>query len=126
MALSATPSGDGVVRIPGIDQLEAFGIASVNVGSTGTLEVLADTGIATLPLEVTVCQTNPTDGVCLETPADSVTSESLSQDFQTHTVFARATGDVPLDPAANRIRLVFLEGGVVRGITSVAVTTDAQ
>jgi hypothetical protein len=40
-------------------------------------------------------------------------------------VFVTATGDVPFDPANNRINVVATDGGaVVRGAGSVAVTTQ--
>ncbi len=46
-------------------------------------------------------------------------------DTPTFGIFATATGDVPFDPAKNRIFVQFKDGGgAVRGGTSVAVQTQ--
>jgi hypothetical protein len=47
-----------------------------------------------------------------------------TQQVVTYAVFAQATGAIPFDPAGKRIFLRLASGGVVRGATSVAVTTD--
>ena len=42
----------------------------------------------------------------------------------TFAVFVQGSGNVPFDPAANRIFVRFSSGGVTRGSTSVAVRTQ--
>ena len=124
VAIGATPSGDGVLRLPGSTGVHAFGTAAVNIGATGTITATADTGGVSLPLTLTLCQTNPDTGGCLAPPAASVSSSVGNQQVATYAVFAQATGAIAFDPSANRIFLRLSSGGVVRGGTSVAVTTE--
>ena len=124
VAIGATPSGDGVLHIPGSTGIHAFGASAVNIGATGTITATADTGGVSLPLTLTLCQTNPGTGGCLAPPAASVSSSIGNQQVATYAVFAQATGAIAFDPSANRIFLRLSSGGVVRGGTSVAVTTE--
>ena len=124
VAIGATPSGDGVLRVPGSTGIHAFGASAVNIGATGTITATADTGGVSLPLTLTLCQTNPGTGGCLAPPAASVSSSIGNQQVATYAVFAQATGAIAFDPSANRIFLRLSSGGVVRGGTSVAVTTQ--
>jgi hypothetical protein len=120
VAIGATSSGDGVLRLPGSTGVHAFGTASVNIGATGTITATADTGGVSLPLTLTLCQTNPGTGGCLAPPAASVSSSVGNQQVATYAVFAQATGAIAFDPSANRIFLRLSSGGVVRGGTSPA------
>lgn len=124
IAIGATQSGDGVLRIPGSNGIHAFGTAAVNIGASGSITATADTGGVTLPITLTVCQTNPVTGVCLSAPTASVTSTVNGNESATYTVFAQASGAIPFDPAGKRIFLRLSSGGVVRGATSVALTTQ--
>ena len=100
----------------------AFAVASVNVGATGTITVSADTGEAVLPLALSLCQTNPANGSCLAPPAKSVTLNMTGSATPTFSVFLSVSGEIPLDPAVNRIFVYFGDGsGNTRGLTSVAV-----
>ena len=58
------------------------------------------------------------------TPASSTTNTLANNDSATYAVFAQATGAIPFDPANRRIFLRLSSGGIVRGATSVAVTTQ--
>jgi hypothetical protein len=125
IALSATVSGDGIVDIPGANGAFAFAVASVNIGSSSPITVSADTGSATLSETNTICQSNPSNGACLATPAASVTTTINTNDTPTFSVFVTGTGTVPFDPANNRVFVRFKDaGGVTRGSTSVAVRTQ--
>jgi len=62
VALAATSSNDGIVDIPGTNGTGAFAVATVNVGAGGTITASADTGSATLPVNISLCQTNPLTG----------------------------------------------------------------
>ena len=118
IAMAATPTGDGILRLPGLSGSAAFSVATVNVGSSLTLsDIVVDTG--SLPLVATICQTNPATGICLTSPAASVQTSITAGASPTFAIFVTATGPVPLDPAANRIGIDI--GGF--GSTSVAVTT---
>jgi hypothetical protein len=125
VALAATLTGDGILDLPGVAGANAFAVATVNVGANGNITVSADTGDATLPMSVFVCQTNPVSGLCLAPPASSVTTTIDADATPTFSVFAIGDGVVPFDPANNRIFVAFRDGGgVVRGSTSVAVRTQ--
>ena len=125
VALAATLSNDGIVEVSGTG---VFAVATVNVGASGTIIVSADTGNAVLPVSISVCETNPISGACLAPPvsaAGSVTTQIDSGETSTFAFFVAASGNVPLDPAVNRIFVRFKDsGGAVRGATSVAVQTQ--
>ena len=123
VALAATPTGDGIVNLPGDTGANAFAVATVNVGSQGMITVSADTGSATLPVVLFVCETNAT-GACLSPPASSVTTTIAAGATPTFSIFVTGTGTVPFDPANNRVFVRFRNAnGATRGSTSVAVQT---
>jgi len=125
VALSATPTGDGIVALPGSLGANAFAVATVNVGSQDTITVSADTGTATVPVSLSVCESNPATGECLSAAAASVTSSIDAGATPTFSVFVTGSGTVPFDPATNRIFVRFRDAGdVTRGSTSVAVRTE--
>jgi hypothetical protein len=122
VALAATPTGDGIAIIPGVTGIGVFSVASVNVGTAGTISVSADTGGAALPVSVAVCETNPGNGACLQDPAAVVESQMAANGSATFSFFVQANGSVTFDPAANRVFARFRDAtGGVRGSTSVAV-----
>jgi hypothetical protein len=122
IALGDTPSHDGILTLASVG---AFGIATVNVGASGLITVTPDTGSVTLPLSLTVCQTDPATAACLAPPAPSVTTQIEAAATPTFSIFADATGPIPFDPATNRLFVRFTDaGGVTRGATSVAVCTQ--
>lgn len=86
VAQAETVSGDGISIIPPREQLGFFSVASVNVGSPGTLEVTAR-GTGTQPTALFICQTDPLTGVCLEPPALSATTTVGALDTPTYAVF---------------------------------------
>jgi hypothetical protein len=72
IAPAATASGDGILQIPGTTGgAAAFAVASINVGAGGTLTASTDFGGAELPVNATLCQTDPASGQCLAPPAVS-------------------------------------------------------
>jgi uncharacterized protein GlcG (DUF336 family) len=126
VALAATATNDGIVHLPGDSGSGAFALASVNVGATGVLTISADTGTAGLPLALTLCQTNPTNGQCLAAPSTTLNSTIDSGATPTFSVFAKGSGDIPFAPATSRVFVRFTDTtGAVRGSTSVAVQTDS-
>jgi len=125
VALAATVTNDGIVNIPGASGTGAFAVATVNVGATGTITASADTGNATLPVNISLCQTNPANGQCISAISASVTAQININATPTFAIFVQGHGNVPFDPAANRIFVRFKEAGAVtRGSTSVAVRTQ--
>jgi hypothetical protein len=125
VALAATTTNDGIVNIPGTSGTGAFAVATVNVGAIGTITGSADTGNATLPLNIALCQTDPATGQCISAIDSTVTTTINANATPTFGIFVQGNGNVPFDPAANRIFVRFKDGGnVTRGSTSVAVRTQ--
>ena len=122
IAVVATPSGDGIVNLPGSLGANAFAVATANVGTGGTITATADTGGAPLPVILFLCESNPATGECLSAPATSVTTSINAGATPTFSVFVNGNGFVSQDLANNRIFVRFQDaGGVTRGSTSVAV-----
>jgi hypothetical protein len=129
---SATPVPDiiavaalagGILDVPD-GSSAAFAVATADVGAAGSLTVAADTGSATLPLTLTICETVPATGACMVAPAPSVATSITAGGTNSYGVFAAASGTVPFAPAGNRVFLRFRDSaGVIRGETSVAIRT---
>ena len=125
VALAATTTNDGIVNVPGTNGTGAFAVATVNVGASGNITASADTGSATLPVNISLCQTNPATGQSISVIGPSVTTQINANATPTFGIFVQGKGNVPFDPAANRIFVRFKDGGnVTRGSTSVAVRTQ--
>jgi aldose sugar dehydrogenase len=125
VALAATTSNDGILNIPGATGTGAFAVATANVGAAGSITASADTGGASIPVNLFVCQTNPATGACLAEPASTTITTINAGATLTFAVFVQGNGNVPFDPAGNRIFVRFKDGGgVIRGSTSVAVRTQ--
>jgi hypothetical protein len=123
VTLAAT--NGGIVEIPGVTGIGAFAVATVNLGATGTITASADTGAATLPVNITLCETTPSTGACISAIGPTVTTTINANGTPTFGIFVEGNGNVPFDPAANRIFVRFRDaGGVTRGSTSVAVRTQ--
>jgi hypothetical protein len=125
MALAATRTNDGVVNIPGPNGTGDFAVATLNTGTGGIITVSADTGSASLPLVVSLCQTNPASGQCISAIGPTVITTINANAMPTFGIFVTGSDHVPYDPAANRIFVRFIDqGSVTRGSTSVAVRTQ--
>ena len=125
VALGATLTNDGIVNIPGTTGTGVFAVVTVNVGVSSNITASADTGGASLPLNISLCQTNPTTGACLSPPASSVTTTINANATPTFGIFVAGTGSVAFNPATNRIFVRFKDSAAVtRGPTSVAVRTQ--
>jgi hypothetical protein len=125
LALAATTTNDGIVNIPGTTGTGAFAVATVNVGAGGSITASADTGSASLPVNISLCQTDPATGQCISAVGSSATTQINANETPTFGIFVAGNGPVPFDPATNRIFVRFkVGGGVTRGSTSVAVRTQ--
>jgi len=126
IALVATLSQNGVMELSGNSGF--FTSASINVGSAAMITVSADTGAATLPLALSLCQTDPVTSACINPTVpstDPVIVEIAEGGTPTFAVFASASDPIALDPANSRVFLYFSdELGEVRGATSVAVANE--
>ena len=125
VALAATAMNDGILHITGTSGSGAFAVATVNVGAGASITATANTGAASLPLAISLCQTDPASGQCTSSVGSSVTTTINAGATPTFAIFATASGLVPFDPANNRIFVIFSDaGGTVCGSTSVAVQTQ--
>ena len=124
VALGAT--GDpGIVDIPGTAGTGVFAVATVNVGAGGSMTVSADTGGISLPVSISLCQTDPATGACLGAPAGNVITQINAGDTPTFGIFVTGVDAVPFAPASNRVFVRFKAAdGSIRGATSVAVRTQ--
>ena len=122
IALAATATNDGTVHLA--NGVGAFAVATDNVGSDGTLTVSVDTGSATLPVSLSICQTTSV-GQCLAPPAASVPVDFAAGATPTFSVFASSSGAIAFSPGASRVFVRFEDSASVsHGSTSVAVTTN--
>jgi hypothetical protein len=125
IALVATASNDGILHIPGASASGAFAVATDNIGAGAAITAAPVLSASSLPLTVTVCQTNPGSGQCLAPPAASATATVNSGDTPTFGFFATASAAIPFDPVNSRISCQFTDAtGVVHGSTSIAVETQ--
>jgi hypothetical protein len=124
VALAATVNNDGIANIPGAHGTGIFAVATVNVGAGARITGTADTSAGSPPVTIALCQTDPGQGICLQPPGSSVTTQIDGGQTPTFGVFVTGAGTVPFDPASNRVFVRFKDGtGVTRGTTSVAVRT---
>lgn len=134
LSASATPvpdvialaTGTGTVDIPAATGTAAFAVATVNVGTLGTITASADTGAVVLPqLSISICETDPATGVCISAVGPTVTTTIDAGATPTFALFLGSSGTIPFDPAVNRLRVLFTDAGqTVRGSTSVALMSD--
>jgi VCBS repeat-containing protein len=125
LSVSATASGDGIIRIPAIGRTGLMVAAAVNIGA-GPAPVTArvDTGAAQLPVTLQVCETDAA-GTCLA-PRASEVATNIGGAPAFFAVFVRGDGAVALDPANARAFLRFVDaGGVTQSATSAAITVPA-
>lgn len=124
VALAATPTNDGVLRVNGTGSAGAFVVASVNLGVSAPITVSVDTGDIALPILMQICQTNPTTGACLSPPAATATTTIAGNATPTFGLFVTANSALPFFPANVRAFVRFKEAsGKTRGGTSVALST---
>jgi len=98
-----------------------FAVATSNLGIGALIMATASTGSAVLPVSLAV----PITGQCFLPRGPSAAAQINAGATPTFGISVTAAGGIPLDPANRRIFVVFTDrGGVVRGWTSVAVTTQ--
>jgi hypothetical protein len=136
LSTGATPSGDGVIRIPASGRAQVMTAAAVNIGagdgSAGagevTLTVSADTGPAVLPVSLEMCQIDAA-AQCITPRAPSVTANMPGNTPLFFAVFVRDTSEgagVAFDPANARVFMRFADAtGTIRSVTSAAVIAPA-
>ena len=122
IAIGDTVTHDGIWRIP-TDGSAAFAVATTNVGSAEPITV-TPVATSTVPLRLSICETNPSSGTCIAEPTTSVSRVFAAGETPTWGIFGAANGNITFDPARTRVSVQFVDqGGILRGATSVAVTT---
>jgi hypothetical protein len=124
VALAATTSNDGIVNVASATGTGAFAVATVNAGTSGIITASADTADVALPVDIGLCQTNPTTGACVSAIARGVTVKMDPHATSTFAIFVKASGAIAFDPARNRVFVRFKdETATTVGSTSVALRT---
>jgi hypothetical protein len=125
VALAATLNNDGIVNLAGATGSGVFAVATANVGASGMVTASADTGAASIPVTIALCETNPTTSQCISAIGPSVSTQIDANATPTFGIFVTGTGNVPFAPAVNRVFVRFQDNtGATRGSTSVAVRTQ--
>lgn len=125
IAVGLTQSGDGIARIDGPNGGGVFVVSSMNIGFTAGLTARTRITGPSTPLLALICRTNPADSTCMSAPTPTVSAAISTNEVATWGVFLAASGNIPPDPALYRVFLEFVDASnVVRGSTSVAVTTE--
>jgi hypothetical protein len=75
--------------------------------------------VGSLPIDATLCQTNPSTGQCLSAPSPSLKVNVNHNQVVVFSVFLTATGSI----AKGTVRVDFTEKGALVGSGKVAVTT---
>jgi hypothetical protein len=123
----ATPSGNNVLTIP-VGGSAAFTVAAENQSSESFASITVKTSTGTnssLPVQVTICQTNASTGQCLAAPASTVTLSPFAPDANANfSVFVTAMAAIASSPS-NEVFVLFTNpSGTVLGSASVEVVTD--
>jgi hypothetical protein len=123
VALAA--ANNGIVDIPGPTGTGLFGVATVNMGASGSITATVDTGGAAVPVSLAICEIDQSTGLCRAAPAASVTRTIGPGETPSFAIFVTGRSNVVFAPAVNRIFVRFRDGlGVTRGSTSVAARTQ--
>ena len=137
LSIGATPSADGVVRIPETgNRINFLSAAALNIGvgdgsagaNQATVTASVDTGAASLPVTLEVCETASTGGCITPRGVTDVTTVFDQNVAKFFAVFVRANGEetVPFDPANARVFLRFADAsGAIRSVTSAAISAPA-
>ena len=109
IAIVSTPSNDGIVTVPEAAGTAYYAAAVINIGANGPITASIDDAGAGVRAYVTLCQSNPATAACdsPDTPVPSVRFDSPNGGIATFTIKVTATGEVPFDPANNRLFLRF-------------------
>ena len=138
ISIGATPTNDGIIDVPSSSG-GAFGVATVNIATSGPVTAKAvyarpfNESDPTKQFTVLICESNPSTGACLATPAASVPFEATPNVPHTFAVFVqRPAVDPGFAPDQRRAFVIFEQLSppnffgsnpipIVVGSTSVAV-----
>jgi hypothetical protein len=125
LSIAQTVTADGNLVITGANGSGAVAVATIDIGAAGTVTVTpSDTPpgqpARNLPVSLSICQTNPTTGACINptTPGPSVTLSVAANQMTFFTIFVNGQGTlVPYDPANNRIFVISKSGSGTSQVT---------
>jgi hypothetical protein len=122
-----TASGTDVLTIP-VSGSAAFAVASENQSGQSFPSVTAKTSTGpnpSLPVQVTLCQTNPSSGQCMAAPGPTVTLAPFAAGATpTFSVFVTATAAIASSPSNEILVLFTSASGTILGSASVLVVTN--
>ena len=123
----ATSSGTNVLTIP-VGGSGAFAVASENMSGQSYPSVTVKTSTGpnpSLPVQITVCQTNPSSGQCMAAPGPTVTiAPFAAAATPTFSVFVTATAAIASSPNNEVLVLFTNPSGTVLGSANVLVVTN--
>jgi len=130
LSIGVTPSGNGIITIAESGGVSFMSAAAMNIGAgdgsgaaqDALMTVSVDTGNSTLPLNLSVCETNAA-GACISERATSIT-RTIGATPGLFAVFVRndPAESIPVAPATSRVFLRFTDqNGIERSSTSAAV-----
>jgi len=125
--VTVTSSGTNVLTIP-VGGSGAFAVATKNQSGQNypSISVKTSTGAnPLLPVQITLCQTNPSTGQCMSTPGATLTLAPFAAGATpSFSVFVTATAAITSNPS-NEILVQFTNpSGTVLGSASVLVVTN--
>jgi len=129
VALASTPTSPGIIDVPGVGGTGFFAVASVNVGITGDISVVAEITDGDPSVTLFICETDPLTAACINPTSPTtgaVITNIAANATPTFSIFASASEAIALDPAGKRVQVTFSDetGGTIRGATSVAIRTQ--
>lgn len=128
VSIAVTPTNDGIVTLP-LGGSNFAALAAINIGAAANLQARLsanpiDFTNKTLPVAMSMCQTNSNTGACLGTPATTVDFNLAANQTATFSAFLTSNGTaIPFDPANTRLFVHFYQGQDPVGSASVAVRT---
>ncbi len=122
-----TSSGTNTLTVP-VGGSGAFSVATENQSGTSypSITVKTSTGAnPSLPVQVTLCQTNPSTGQCLAAPAATLTLAPFAAGATpTFSVFVTATAAIASSPSNEVVVLFTNPGGTVLGSATALIVTN--
>lgn len=129
LSIASVLSNDGITNVPGTVPTATgiMSVAAVNIGTAGSVTATA-TLSRSLPVSLSMCQTNPATAQCLAPPSTAPVTSTVGGGSNstpiTFAIFVNASQRVALDPESARIVMTFRDSdGAIRGQTSTAVRT---
>ncbi len=130
VSIAVTATNDGIANVP-LGGTGFAALAAINIGTGANLQARLQTnaiGAANnpLPLNLSMCQTNPNTGACTSAQGATVNFTAGANQTVTFSAFATSNGTpITFDPANKRLFVHFFQGNTPVGSASVAVRTVA-